>query len=68
MVQVIAHAIDELPCHDHLVAKDLAGGDVTDVCEDGVHGSGLRLDSRVIQGWNKNDEMAIEVLQLNNHR
>ena len=62
MVQVIAHAVDELPCHDHLVAKDLPGGDVTDVCEDSVGGAGLRLDGRVIEGRNKNDEMAVEVL------
>ena len=62
MVQVVAHAVDELPCHDHLISIDLAGGDVADVCEDGVHGAGLRLDSRVIQGWNENDEMAVEVL------
>ena len=62
MIQVVAHTVDELSCHDHLIAKDLAGGDVADVGEDSVRGAGLRLDSRVIQGWNENDEMAVEVL------
>ena len=62
MVQVVAHAVDELPCHDHLISIDLAGGDVADVCEDSIFGAGLRLDSRVVQGWYENDEMAVEVL------
>ena len=62
MVQVVAHTVNEMPRHDYLIAKDLTGGDVTDVCEDSVGGAGLRLDDRVIEGRNENDEMAVEVL------
>ena len=62
MVQVVAHTVNEMPRHDYLIPKDLTGGDVTDVCEDSVGGAGLRLDGRVIEGRNENDEMAVEVL------
>ena len=62
MVQVVTHTVNEMPRHDYLIAKDLTGGDVTDVCEDSVGGAGLRLDGRVIEGRNENDEMAVEVL------